>query len=171
MRFAGVINVNSDYSMSSGAGMSSDTGMRSNVGMNSDISMKNIASVLEGVPGEKLYKEMHAMELSHLKQENRRSREFWSALLAEDFIEYQSSGGIINKQQVLDALETESDITFEMSDFKSKPLSATVVLNTYQLIKVSGKGEKMNRTLRSSIWKYEDERWQLVFHQGTMATI
>ena len=145
MRFAGVINVNSDYSMSSGMssdGMSSDTGMRSNVGMNSDISMKNIASVLEGVPGEKLYKEMHAMELSHLKQENRRSREFWSALLAEDFIEYQSSGGIINKQQFLDALETESDITFEMSDFKSKPLSATVVLNTYQLIKVSGKGEE-----------------------------
>lgn len=59
----------------------------------------------------------------------------------------------------------------EMSDFKSKPLSATVVLNMYQLTRVFGKGEKLSRSLRSSIWKYEDGRWQLVFHQGTMTTI
>ena len=94
MRFAGVINVNSDYSMSSGAGMSSDTGMRSNVGMNSDVH-ENIASVLEGVPGEK-YKKCMQWSLASW-QENEIER-IWSALLAEDLLNIKFRKNY-NKQQ------------------------------------------------------------------------
>jgi hypothetical protein len=81
-----------------------------------------------------------------------------SMLHRDDFIEFQNSGRIINKQQALDALKIESDIKFEMTDFKSKQLSNMVVLNTYQIIKVSAKGEKLDRSWRSSIWKYEGGR-------------
>ena len=120
-----------------------------------------------------LYKIMYEKESSHLNQEIRRSADNMAMLLADDFIEFQSSGGVINKQQVLDALytETEWDIKYKITDFKSKLLSDRVVLNTYRIKKVSAKGEEINRTLRSSIWKYEDGRWQLLFHQGTITNL
>jgi hypothetical protein len=50
-----------------------------------------------------------------------------------------------------------------LSDFDIYPLSGDVVLTTYKIFNE----EKMQYSLRSSIWKCKDTKWQMVFHQGT----
>lgn len=49
-------------------------------------------------------------------------------------------------------------------DFEIHSLSESVVLATYR---VKDKTKNHN-TLRSSIWKLIDGRWQMFFHQGTI---
>lgn len=52
-----------------------------------------------------------------------------------------------------------------LSDFEVHPLSKDVALTTYQIF------NEMNNqhSLRSSIWKFREGRWQMYFHQGTPA--
>nr|WP_242947776.1 hypothetical protein [Desulfosporosinus lacus] len=48
-----------------------------------------------------------------------------------------------------------------------KVLAPDVVLATYRAVKSNESREEMRNSLRSSIWKFLDGRWQMVFHQGT----
>ncbi|WP_234122172.1 hypothetical protein [Clostridium hydrogenum] len=48
-----------------------------------------------------------------------------------------------------------------------------VILNdcvqaTYKMIKEYEENEDRKCTLRSSIWKYRDGKWKMIFHQGTL---
>ncbi|MNR67917.1 hypothetical protein D3C85_1921600 [compost metagenome] len=52
-----------------------------------------------------------------------------------------------------------------LSGFELHPLSETAVLATYRILNEETGGA----TLRSSIWKLKDGRWQMFFHQGTPA--
>ena len=85
-------------------------------------------------------------------------------LLAEDFIEFGSSGCIYNKKQVIDQLPTDGKkVEIIPKDFSASVLSKDTILLTFEtynsITEVSA--------LRSSIWKYIDNRWQILFHQGT----
>lgn len=85
------------------------------------------------------------------------------SLLSDDFLEFTSSGKTKNKQDCLGGLAVFESTR---SDFEMKPLAADVVLFTYRLFDLTRK----QQTLRSSIWKYIDGRWQMCFHQGTPAS-
>jgi hypothetical protein len=101
------------------------------------------------------------LETALHKKQVRNSRAAVSELLAEEFIEFGSSGRTFNKSQIVEALEKDdSDEQVAVEDFVSRELAPGVVLVTYVTHK---------RTLRSSIWKLIDGRWQMVFHQGTKA--
>lgn len=50
-----------------------------------------------------------------------------------------------------------------LSNFEIHQLSEDTVLTTYRIYNEI----KMEHTLRSSIWKYRNGRWQMFFHQGT----
>ncbi|RFU68680.1 DUF4440 domain-containing protein [Bacillus sp. V59.32b] len=82
------------------------------------------------------------------------------SLLSNDFLEFTSSGQTKNKQDCLDGLTVFESTR---SDFEIKPLASDVVLITYRLHDLT----KKQHTLRSSIWKDIDGRWQMCFHQGT----
>ncbi|WP_352503012.1 MULTISPECIES: DUF4440 domain-containing protein [unclassified Mesorhizobium] len=56
----------------------------------------------------------------------------------------------------------------EIRDFAVKPIAADAVLVLYRSIRRSDGGTPERRTLRSSIWKLFDGRWQMLFHQGTI---
>jgi hypothetical protein len=58
----------------------------------------------------------------------------------------------------------------EMLDFQIKQLAADVVLATYKVVKHGETREAKKYSLRSSIWKINDDKWQMVFHQGTPTT-
>jgi hypothetical protein len=106
----------------------------------------------------------HFLELETAlhKKQVRNSRAAVSELLADEFIEFGSSGKRFNKSQIIEALEKEeSDQQVEVEDFVAQELAPAVVLVTYVV--------KKTRTLRSSIWKQIDGRWQMIFHQGTKA--
>jgi len=96
----------------------------------------------------------------------RKSEKEVSALIAEEFVEYTSSGHIADKNQTIKGLLTEKPIQIALSDFKTRMLAPDVVLATYLAVKQDSNGQP-SYSLRSSIWKMIDGRWQIVFHQGT----
>lgn len=101
------------------------------------------------------------MEESLLKPETRKSIPKLQKLIAEDFIEYGSSGIIYNKQDLLDSLHEEEPKDYLAENFKVKELSPTILLITYKITIAP------RCSLRSSIWQYKNNRWQMIFHQGT----
>ncbi|GGF26845.1 hypothetical protein GCM10010954_27370 [Halobacillus andaensis] len=109
-----------------------------------------------------LIEQLKELEERHLNLEVRRSSEELDQILADDFWEIGSSGYKIDKQECLVGGVVLSDMT--LHQYKIQPLASDVVLATYF---VEDKTRKRN-TLRSSIWKFIDERWQLYFHQGTI---
>lgn len=58
-----------------------------------------------------------------------------------------------------------------MKDFLCKILLDTIVLNTYKIVKKSANGLVINYSLRSSIWRFEGDRWRFLFHQGTLTKL
>ncbi|WP_445637206.1 DUF4440 domain-containing protein [Nostoc sp. DSM 114161] len=91
-------------------------------------------------------------------------------LLADEFIEFGSSGRIFDRQQIIKSLENEpiEPLTQRsITEFKTLVLATGIVLVTYRVVRhVSG--EQPVHSLRSSIWKLIDNRWKMIFHQGTL---
>jgi hypothetical protein len=114
---------------------------------------------------------LRGLEEALLKPEVRRSADQVGRLLADDFIEFGSSGRVFDKAQIIEALQgEESDpaIRIELTDFSVRQLAPAVMLVTYRTTR-SGPSAPQGYRLRSSIWKLMEERWQMVFHQGTPA--
>jgi hypothetical protein len=114
--------------------------------------------------------EAHLQELEErlLHPAVRHSAETVDNLLADNFIEFGSSGRIYNKQQVIESLQQESPTRRELADFKALVLAEGVVVVTFRVVE---EGERPIHSLRSSIWKWMDGRWQMVFHQGTLTDV
>ena len=83
-----------------------------------------------------------------------------ATLLADEFIEFGSSGRIYDKQQIIRLLQAEQgEAQLTLAEFSARRLSADIVLVTYRVVE--------SRTMRSSIWSFQEGRWRMVFHQGT----
>ena len=106
------------------------------------------------------------LEQQLLSEEVRRSADRIAELLAEEFIEYCSSGRIYRYVRG-DTFAHGPQQNWEIVDFEARPLTDEVVLATYILLKHGEPNEAMRVSLRSSIWKVEDGRWKMIFHQGT----
>jgi hypothetical protein len=102
-----------------------------------------------------------------LLREGRSSPETVSALLAAEFVEFGRSGSVFNRQSVIEALQEEEAVERTMSDFSVRRLAQGVALVTYRSTRRDPEGGKDVHSLRSSIWKLIDGRWQMIFHQGT----
>ena len=86
-----------------------------------------------------------------------------SALIAEDFVEFGSSGKIWSRAEIIAAM-SEWDATERIvDDFRVRDLSPSLCLVTY---KSSALG-KPGLSLRSSLWRKDSDRWRIIFHQGT----
>ncbi|MFZ3591874.1 DUF4440 domain-containing protein [Bacillus sp. DJP31] len=112
---------------------------------------------------ETLKEHICTLEKLLLQPDIRSNLEELNRLLADEFFEYGSSGTVWYK--------TDCTINGGLSirkmslyDFELHTLSEGVVLATY---KVNDETRKQ-LTLRSSIWKFIDGRWQMFFHQGTV---
>ncbi len=117
--------------------------------------------------GSSLHEQIYNLEDRLLQPEIRRSGEEISMLLADDFVEFGSSGRTYDKIQVVEGLPHSPTVPTVIEDFQVKVLSSYVVLATYRAVKANESREEMRNSLRSSIWRFTDGRWQIVFHQGT----
>lgn len=99
-----------------------------------------------------------------LEPETRGSREELDNLIAEEFVEFSSSGFVCNKADILKDVSNYEPIEVKAACFEGKMISNNVVLVTYN----TWKSDIENCALRSSIWKLIDEKWQMIFHQGTL---
>ena len=104
-------------------------------------------------------------------QSVRTSRQQLDQLLADEFLEFGSSGATYDKEQVIKGLlaDPESQLPryATMQGMKVLWLAPEIALVTYRSQKSRPGGAPPQRANRSSIWKKMDGRWQLVFHQGT----
>ena len=121
------------------------------------------------IPDSDLERHLRHLEERLLQPEVRRSAEEVAALLADDFVEFGSSGRIYDKRQVVEGLQAESGDPGRLSltDFKAVFLAPGAALATYRALRHDESGAPAASSLRSSIWKLADGRWRMVFHQGT----
>lgn len=110
---------------------------------------------------------IRSLEESLLSPAVRSSAEALSQLLAEEFIEFGSSGLRFERQEIIDSLAVESGVRFALSDFALRPLAPDVALATYQVARAPAAGGTARRSWRSSVWQRIDGRWRMLFHQGT----
>lgn len=114
--------------------------------------------------------EIRSLEEALHHPEIRRSREAVEDLLAEGFMEFGASGRVYERATIIDQLAEQSDDNdgeLLASNYALKPISNDAVLLTYETERSYQDGSK-RRVLRSSIWKHNGLKWQMLFHQGTI---
>jgi len=112
-----------------------------------------------------LKQHLKELEEMHINNEVRKSREELDKILADDFFEIGSSGYMFNKKECLDSGVALTEMS--LHNYEIHPLAPDVVLTTYFIVDKT----RNRNTLRSSIWKHIDGRWQLYFHQGTITPL
>lgn len=114
---------------------------------------------------------IRSLEERLLQPAVRRSANAVAELLADEFVEFGSSGRVFNKQQIIAALQDEDGASrSRLTDFRATRLAPGIILVTYRATRPVGTRETSIESLRSSIWKQIEGRWQMVFHQGTRST-
>jgi hypothetical protein len=112
---------------------------------------------------------LRQLEERLLQPDVRESAQVVAGLLADEFIEFGSSGRVFNKQKMIESLQHEPTIHRALLKFQTSVLAPGVILVTYHVIRQSAADRQPTRSLRSSIWKLIDGRWQMVFHQSTLS--
>jgi hypothetical protein len=86
-----------------------------------------------------------------------------SAIIAEDFVEFGSSGKIWSRAEIIAAMSKWEAIERIVDDFRVRDLSPSLCLVTYK----SSASGKPGFSLRSSLWRKDGDGWRIIFHQGT----
>lgn len=89
------------------------------------------------------------------------------SLIDDEFIEIGSSATSYNKSDVIQWLSIEDQSIRSGTDFLARSLANNLVLLTYTSHIQDAPGAPVKKALRSSIWRKQDDIWQIVFHQGT----
>ena len=112
--------------------------------------------------------ELLRLEMMLLDPDVRRDIKRVAALLAEDFVEFGSSGRVWTRDAILQLLASESYAQLILEDFACRMLSADVALVTYrsERSRLDGGGLPAE-ALRSSLWVRRQGKWKMSFHQGT----
>ena len=114
-----------------------------------------------------LREHLRKLEESLANPEIRRSPEQLARLLADDFQEFGGSGRVFDKGQIIDALQNQPAVQLWLDEFQVRCLAPDVALVTYRgNCKFPG-SDNVSHSLRSSIWRNREGRWEVVFHQGT----
>lgn len=89
-------------------------------------------------------------------------------LLAVEFIEFGSSGRVFNRNQIISQLAREPSFPPPaISDFTLLAHTDAWALTTCRCSRPQSSGAPPLVTLRSSTWIHREDRWQMLFHQGT----
>jgi len=118
-----------------------------------------------------LHSHIRNLEEHLLQPEVRSSREKLNELIADQFIEYGSSGRLFTRQQILNNLPQESSVRRSIERFDIVQLADEVVLAIYLVATYTEGDVEPIHSNRSSIWKLIENRWQIVFHQGTITKV
>ncbi|MFP5206741.1 MAG: DUF4440 domain-containing protein [Acidobacteriota bacterium] len=87
-------------------------------------------------------------------------------LLADDFREFGASGRTYSKTEIIHELLIAQPARMHLEDFHAHPLTGEAALVTYRVVREI-QGSAPIASLRSSIWIWRNERWQILFHQST----
>jgi hypothetical protein len=116
--------------------------------------MNNIASIIK------------ELELSLLNPEIRSSKGTLDKLLADDFVEFGTSGKKYTKADILERLpNTPERVEYKMSDFTVNTPSENIAIATFKTERTTDEKDKVI-SQRSSHWRKTDKGWQIFFHEA-----
>jgi hypothetical protein len=116
---------------------------------------------------ENIARELRRSEEALLDPAVRRDRTRIAELLAEEFVEFGSSGRVWTPDEILEMLAGENPAPIEMLNFECAVLANDVALVTYRASRTDARTGIQSSSLRSSIWTKKPGGWRLRFHQGT----
>jgi hypothetical protein len=118
---------------------------------------------------EAIIDQIKQLELKLLHSDMKVSPSLLDTLLAKEFEEIGDNGAVNTRQDVADwLLNKNPQERWLLTDFRVKELSAGLVLAIYHAKKVAGQKKFVSKgSVRSSIWKYNTQGWQIVFHQAS----
>ncbi len=109
---------------------------------------------------------VRALELRLLDPATRADPAAIDALLHAEFVEFGASGTVWTRRATIDELSSAPPSgPIEFLDMEGRSIGDDAVLLTFR----TRNGDRT--ALRSSLWIREDDRWQLLFHQGTLIGI
>lgn len=121
-----------------------------------------------GRSAERTAGQLRKLEESLLDSNVRRDGDRLRQVLAEDFLEFGSSGRVWTRKTIIDLLATEMDFfPPAIEDFQCSLISDRVALVTYRTVRYDRKSGERLVSLRSSLWTRENGDWRMRFHQGT----
>ncbi|MCS4305718.1 hypothetical protein M2404_000031 [Rheinheimera pacifica] len=114
--------------------------------------------------------EQQLIELEQLliQSATRLSVELLDSYLADDFYEIAATGRCFGKADVLERLPTETPPVITQQDFNCRVLADGLAQLTYRATIQRAENDNPSYSVRSSIWRFDGEKWQMVFHQGTV---
>lgn len=110
---------------------------------------------------------VEALERRLLEPGIRSSGQELESLLADNFIEFGTSGRVWTRQEIIADLLLQPTTEVEVDSVASRHIGEDTVLITYRSRRV-GEAD-LKEALRSSIWQRQGGNWKIVFHQGTRA--
>ena len=99
------------------------------------------------------------LEKALLSNEVRRNPQALNLLIADDFVEFGKSGKVWNKCDILASLPLQCEAQYEILHFSVIFETSSIACVEYKL------SESGEISLRRSIWKFIDKRWQMVLHK------
>lgn len=112
-----------------------------------------------------LVEELKNLEETLFRNNIRKSPAELSKIISDEFLEIGSSGNVYKKKQIIEDLQIENNIKISLSNFEARKLSDNIILVNYKSEKIDN-GKKYF-AIRTSIWKLNENGWQMIFHQGT----
>ena len=114
---------------------------------------------------EETFAELRRLELQLMDPAVRHDREHVALLLADDFVEFGSSGHVWTRDSILELLATETYDAPSVEDFRCRVLGEHSARVTFRAVRIKATGERAV-TLRSSLWMRKSRNWRMCFHQG-----
>ncbi|WP_281212827.1 nuclear transport factor 2 family protein [Shewanella insulae] len=107
------------------------------------------------------------LELALLSPEMRSDANVLDELIHADFLEVGATGISFGKPEVLARLPKEKSPAFKVSDMQCRFLSENLAQLHYRACFKPVNEVDKRYSLRTSLWKCDGGRWQMIYHQGT----
>jgi hypothetical protein len=119
------------------------------------------------VHNEAIKQQLIELEQILVQPATRMSAELLNRYLADDFYEIAATGRCFGKADVLARLPTETPPVISQQDFDCRVLADGLAQLTYRATIQRAENQSPSYSVRSSIWRFDGEKWQMLFHQGT----
>ncbi len=108
------------------------------------------------------------LELKLLHADMQNDPELIDELIDTSFEEINSSGQINTRQQVAQWLiHKDSNQNWILKDFRVKLLTDHTVIAIYRAVNSNQTSNQQGGSIRSSVWRNQDNQWKMIFHQAT----
>ena len=97
----------------------------------------------------------------------RLSAELLNRYLADDFYEIAATGRCFGKADVLERLPSETPPVITQQNFDCRVLADGLAQLTYRATIQRPEDNNPRYSVRSSLYRFNGENWQMIFHQGT----